>query len=396
MHKSVEPSRPGSARHGINLEIEYLRAIAVLIVVLAHADALFPASGLGQWTGVDLFFCISGYVISRAFEPFFDKHIAEGRWWAAARAFWVRRAFRLAPSAWLWLSVMVFCSWGFNRAGHFGSFSDSLKTAGYFLAFSTNLAMPFGHITTNGYFWSLTLEDQFYFLFPLFLFLVRGHWRWIAFLFLIVLQSIPNRTFDTDLPKLLWTTRLDAMMWGILIFKFSRSAWYWKLEPKFLRFWPLALAVNAALIFALVQIPKNGLIKTESYIALTCAALVFLASFQRSYVLPVFGSLKTALEWVGARSYAIYLIHSPAFNVVHEVWFRLGDPAKTPMVYAAMALLLMIVIAGLAELNFRFVETPLRKRGVRIAKGILELTAYRTRRASKLPPAALVETVKAD
>jgi peptidoglycan/LPS O-acetylase OafA/YrhL len=75
-------------RPGINLEIEYLRAVAVLLVVLVHAEIMFPATGIGQWTGADLFFCISGYVISRSFEPFFDKHIAEARWWVAARAFW--------------------------------------------------------------------------------------------------------------------------------------------------------------------------------------------------------------------------------------------------------------------------------------------------------------------
>jgi peptidoglycan/LPS O-acetylase OafA/YrhL len=111
------PAMSATGRHAINLEIEYLRAIAVLLVVFAHADALFPQSGIGQWTGVDLFFCISGYVITRSFQEYFDEAIAEGRWWAAARAFWVRRIFRLAPSAWLWLAVMVFCSWGFNSTG---------------------------------------------------------------------------------------------------------------------------------------------------------------------------------------------------------------------------------------------------------------------------------------
>ena len=98
------PAMSATGRHAINLEIEYLRAIAVLLVVFAHADVIFPRSGIGQWTGVDLFFCISGYVITRSFERYFDDAIAEGRWWAAARAFWVRRIFRLAPSAWLWLA----------------------------------------------------------------------------------------------------------------------------------------------------------------------------------------------------------------------------------------------------------------------------------------------------
>ena len=57
MNESNSPSAISvSARAGINLEIEYLRAIAVLLVVLVHSENLFPPTGLGQWTGVDLFF----------------------------------------------------------------------------------------------------------------------------------------------------------------------------------------------------------------------------------------------------------------------------------------------------------------------------------------------------
>jgi peptidoglycan/LPS O-acetylase OafA/YrhL len=375
MHGRVEPSRPG-APHSINLEIEYLRAVAVLMVVLVHANSMFPPSGLGQWTGVDLFFCISGYVISRAFEPFFDKHIAEGRWWAAARAFWVRRAFRLAPSAWLWLGVMVSCSWAFNQSGHFGTFSESLKTAGYFLTFSTNLMLPLGTVTTNGYFWSLTLEDQFYFMFPIFLLLVRGHWRWVAFLLLIFLQSIPVRAFSDDLPKLLWATRLDALLWGILVYKFSSSPLYLGFYPKLLRFRIVAIMVSVALIYLLIKLPTNEFrpytgSRAESQIALVSAALVFLASFERAYILPVPRWMRTALAWIGARSYAIYLIHPPVFNATYEIWFRFGSPQKTLPIYVAMALLVTVLTFGLAHLNFRLLETPMRAWGKRIANRIL-------------------------
>lgn len=374
-----------AVRPRINLEIEYLRAVAVLMVIFAHADDMFPRSGIGQWTGVDLFFCISGYVISRAFEPHFDRYIADGRWWDATRAFWIRRFFRLTPSAWLWLSVMVFCSWAFNQSGKFETLYESAKAALYFLAFSTNLALPSGTLTTNRWLWSLTLEDQFYFLFPFFLLLVRGHWRWLALLMLIFLQMIPDRQLPpTGPPGLLWAIRLDAMMWGILIHKFSGSRAYSIVDPKPLRFPPLAIAVSAFLIYVLVQIPKGvfgtwiGYVfdpsvgyRIESQVAATSAVLVFLASYQKGYVLPLFGWMKTALEWVGNRSYAIYLTHTPAFSLTHEVWFRFGSPPKDLMVYVTLALLVALLTFGLAELNFRFVETPLRKRGVKIANRIL-------------------------
>ena len=112
MNENVSPAAI-TVKPGINLEIEYLRAVAVLLVVFVHAAVLFPGMNLGQWTGVDLFFCISGYVISRSFEQFFNRAIEDGRWFSAALAFWVRRLFRLAPSAWFLLAINVFCSWAY-------------------------------------------------------------------------------------------------------------------------------------------------------------------------------------------------------------------------------------------------------------------------------------------
>ena len=122
-----------SAHRRVNGEIECLRAVAILLVLCDHLPALFhwgpmvpPFYGADQdvirilsrftgWTGVDLFLCISGYVISLSFVALFDRNKAEGRAWAAIKAFWVRRFFRIIPSAWLWLSVMIICSLLFNQ-----------------------------------------------------------------------------------------------------------------------------------------------------------------------------------------------------------------------------------------------------------------------------------------
>lgn len=70
----------------INLEIEYLRAVAIILVVVHHAGPFLawkPIAYFGAGTGVDLFFCISGFVISRSFQSFFDQHRRNGNWWRA-------------------------------------------------------------------------------------------------------------------------------------------------------------------------------------------------------------------------------------------------------------------------------------------------------------------------
>jgi peptidoglycan/LPS O-acetylase OafA/YrhL len=379
MNENVSPAAI-SIKPGINLEIEFLRAIAILMVIFLHLPVLFPGMNLGQWSGVDLFFCISGFVISRSFQQSFDRAVDEGRWKKAALAFWIRRLFRLAPSAWLWLAIMVTGAFVYNRAGRFGPSdgSGSLESAFYFLTFSTNFAFASGIMKTNEFLWSLTLEDQFYFVFPFFLLLFRGNWRWATLLLLIAVQAIPDRLYRTgDIPSLLWATRLDALMWGCLIYQFSRTALYRKMAPTFFRFPVVALAVSGLLIWCLIVIPKGTLgpwlgYRVESQVALVSAALVFLASYDRGYALPLAGPFKTVFAWIGARSYGLYLIHLPVFGIFTETVLRysplFGEHISQRYFYAIGFAALLTLFA---ELNFRYVETPMRDWGKRIADRIL-------------------------
>jgi len=199
---------------------------------------------LGQWTGVDLFFCISGYVISRAFEPYFDRYIAEGRWWAAAGPSW-SVALCLAPVRMALARRHGSCSWAFNRQVT-SDFSESLKTL-VFLTFSTNLMLPLGTVTPTNTSGHSRWRINSILLFRFFPALVRGHWRWVAFLLLIFLQSIRSGVPVTISQVALGRRVLDALLWGILVYKFSpvrRSIW--GLNPKLLRVRIVANLVSVA------------------------------------------------------------------------------------------------------------------------------------------------------
>src|SRR5690606_25217645 len=127
-----------------NIEIEQLRAIAIILVVFAHSICIssFIAKamlvcliGINFGVDVDLFFCISGYVVASSSFEYFDNYRKQGLFWPAARGFWVRRAWRLLPSAWLWVLVGIFCSVSFNSSGIFSSLEDNLRSALVILAF---------------------------------------------------------------------------------------------------------------------------------------------------------------------------------------------------------------------------------------------------------------------
>ena len=99
-------------------------------------------------------------------------------------------------------------------------------------------------------------------------------------------------------------------------------------------------------------------------IAVLSALLVLMASYDRDFLLPR-SRLKTLLVWVGQRSYAIYLIHVPAFYATRELFYRFyPEQLASPLLAVAYMTCAMVLLIVLAELNYRLIETPLRRYGV--------------------------------
>jgi peptidoglycan/LPS O-acetylase OafA/YrhL len=105
-------------------------------------------------------------------------------------------------------------------------------------------------------------------------------------------------------------------------------------------------------------------------IALNALVLVWLSSYQKGYVYcPAF--LSGIAQWLGSRSYALYVIHMFAYHLSTEIWSRvasdrgveLGPEFTVEMLLTSFAIMLVC-----SELNYRFVETPLRRRGAEIAR----------------------------
>jgi peptidoglycan/LPS O-acetylase OafA/YrhL len=101
-----------------NLDIEVLRAVAVLMVLVDHIELLVPWPGAASvvhsitslWGGVDVFFAISGFVIASMFL----RQPPSNFFLAFAVPFWIRRVYRIWPSALLWLSIMLLLPLLFN------------------------------------------------------------------------------------------------------------------------------------------------------------------------------------------------------------------------------------------------------------------------------------------
>ncbi|MBC3346288.1 acyltransferase [Pseudomonas sp. SWRI196] len=361
------------------MDIELLRAVAVMGVLFHHVQGMpFPGgwprlaalSGSFQlWWGVDLFFAISGFVIGRSLIPQLRGCDTSRQFWATVREFWIRRAFRLLPSAWLWLLLMLLAALFFNRSGAFGSVQANVQAtlAGFLQFANLRFADAFMRYEYGASFvyWTLSLEEQFYLILPLLVFVSRRYLVWVLLAVVLV-------QFFTWRAVWLSVIRTDALALGVLLSIWSLRPDYWRFEPKWLR-WPgLGVLLMAGLGSVMAWIATehfNLSFYRLGVIALLSAVLVWVASYDRDYLLPR-SPLKTALTWVGSRSYGIYLIHIPVFFLLRELWFRfapLGSPdvASDPWLALACALTL---IGLLSELNYRMIEMPMRQRGAQLVE----------------------------
>jgi len=365
-------------------DIEALRAVAILITIFGHLQYLFSENAMlhtadmyfGLWSGVDLFFAISGFVISRDLLSRLDKAKDSETFWRASFAFWIRRIYRIWPTSWLWITVFAVGALIFREPHYFGYFSRALsdfsavamQVANFHFWSCMNSAIP-NQCGSANVWWSLSLEEQFYIFLPLAALLFRKKLPYALGAIVLVQIFIPRPIWS-----LLWSIRTDAICLGVLLAIFSRHPIYQIVEPKFMAKSFYAISVVAILIFLLIDLPSDWAGKinpvpfSTGLVAIVSVALVLIASYNKGYIVRN-QYVKAVLMWIGSRSYALYLIHYPAIPMTLIIC-RYIEPSGTafePSDTLRYFVVWLCLLLGLSELNYRFVETPLRRKGRQIA-----------------------------
>jgi len=366
---SSQSDDPGSK----NADIEALRAIAVGLVVMCHLGELFRTPGVHHspfrftdfWGGVDIFFCVSGFVITTSLlrRPMPDSFRA------LAVPFYIRRIFRIWPAAFLWLLIALLAAKFVNASGAFGHFRPDLRDGlaavlqvhnVYWSLCSTGHTSPCGKEVI---YWSLSLEEQFYVLFPILLYFAGpSRLRWVLGALIVIQFPLPR-----DAPDMLWFIRTDAICYGVLI---AMAAQQGHLLPvvKVVRNHPVRCRWLALLLIAAVAgLSLTPEIKINvGLIALASAGLVLLASCNLGVIVPGQGWLRAGLLWGGSRSFGIYLVHDSCFWLTREIFYRV-DPGHGADHWVGMAVTCGILLALTTEVSYRLVETPLRELGHRLS-----------------------------
>ncbi|WP_439878161.1 acyltransferase family protein [Pseudomonas prosekii] len=350
-----------------NIDIEALRTYAVGMTVIAHLGELIPSwtpalSVFWLGSGVDLFFSISGFLICQILLQ--QRTSGFG---GVAKVFWIKRITRLWPAALFWTVFSLWCAFIFKN-GVFGSFDDSLTNAFFstlqlenvYLVSCVHYQLLPCAISPNFWvYWSLSLEEQFYFLFPFVLFFIPLRYLIPGLLMLVLWQLLSIRPWGTPL----WFFRTDALLLGVLLAMFKQYVPFTRIAL-FDNFNAVRVISVVSLMGAMVLLARRDWFAFfHTYAVLAAFALVVLASFNRGYVVTSERGRRIA-SFFGARSYSIYLTHTIAYYLTREIFAGLGLENVTAQFHVVMMLIVAVILLGLmVEFSYRLIERPCRTYG---------------------------------
>lgn len=375
----------------LNIEdIQTLRGISILLVLVAHIQFLYPwtdaafraVSPFGFGYGVDLFFVISGFVITRSLRRELDDALPGDSHLIVLR-FWIRRVFRLWPAATLVVAVtlLVILLFGdrlpFRESGDLTTYRSAATAAvfNYMNIWGYLQVIDKAHITLLAHYWSLSLEEQFYVALPILILLARTSGRIIgtALVAVALFCFLERGQFES----FAWWVRIDGLFWGVILYYVAKFAG----SP--------AKAFNLPWCVLLFAGPVVGLILTPAVLGhqhltspltlLFAVALVHVASWNLD-LYQSFGWLSKFLNSLGKRSYTIYLWHLLVYSLAQLIWRGVaGASAAEPTFINALGITSVAVIALCStDLMYRWIEIPTRNLGRRVAQRTICRTAVKT------------------
>ena len=355
-------------------EIDGLRAIAVGAVIIYHAQIAIFGQQLfkGGFIGVDIFFVISGYLIT---SIILKELVIKGSF--SFKHFYERRIRRILPALLFVMLISLPIAWFFLMPNSFIDFSKSII---YSLGFSSNfyfhysgqqygaesgLLKPFLHT------WSLSVEEQYYILFPLIILIIfkflrkyLNHILILCFILSLGIAEWSSRNYPSASFYFIHTRMWELLAGSILANLEIKSGNRYK--SKILS---LTLpSIGLFLIFYSILSFSDDMFHPSSYtlIPIIGTCLIIWFSDKREIITKI---LSTKLfVGIGLISYSLYLWHYPIFAFSRVPYFLDGFVFKE--------LLIGITILILSLLTYYFIELPFRNRIYNFKKLLIIISSF--------------------
>lgn len=350
----------GAKKSGFRPDIQGLRALAVVVVILDHLLS-WPRGG---FIGVDLFFVISGYLITGLLLREFDKTGG-----ISFTGFYLRRFKRIFPAATLVLLSTVAAAWLLTPGDRFertvgdaiwatffaANWNMGLQGTDYFQA--DLLPSPLQH------YWSLSVEEQFYFV-----------WPWVILIVLLIMVRARRSTFGQTRAALavaISILSVGSFLYGLYLTQADPA---WAYFSSFTRAWELGFGALVAIVSPWLTMPRAARITVSALGLIGIGVSLFVISADSSFPVPgaalpvvciaavlvagergshghLFVLANPVAGYLGNISYSLYLWHFPILIMLYAV---LPKGATFYLVYA-------VLVLGLSAASYHFVEDPLRR-----------------------------------
>ena len=351
------------------VDIQCLRGIAVIAVVLFHA---FENSFEFGYLGVDVFFVVSGFVVTPMVVDIFKAGQSRSATLLAMYSFYRRRAYRLIPALGFVIAFSAVLIFLFGSPLEHGRFARqgiaTIFLLGNFGAFRYSGDYFSPNPNPLIHMWSLSVEEQIYLFLPGIFFLV--------FIFCRAVRDVYSKVlFSLLLLSFIWwlIASIDSELFGSIGVVFQNDFAFYS---PFTRLWQFTLGGILAVKLTSKPLPSSRIKKIFNLcLASLLVCILFFKLFDNSFVstflitiltaiiiylqslssLPVI--LLKAIEWIGYRSYSIYLVHMPLCYVAKYAPIEMFGLTQNTIFTNTLAVSLSFVLGAVI---FSKVETPFR------------------------------------
>ena len=336
--------------------LDGLRAVAVALVLLAHAGSPYPKSG---GVGVDVFFVLSGFLITGILSKEFNKEGGIDR-----KRFYIRRLLRLTPPLLACLLIFsIFYYWIHNE------FRWDIVAIG--LTYLGNYARALYNYDMNamGHSWSLAIEEQFYLFWPFAISFLERKKKGMKSKALVLLglaiilalyRALGSSFYSPSRIYFALDTHMDGLVIGSALYYGLNLLTDWSNRENFLKlvsYILLPLSLMALILIMALYTWKDIEMALFGYFSVALCACVIITDLVSS----PYSFIKRGLEWkpltyIGKISYGLYLYHMPVYYFVRNEYPDLDKPIK---------LFMMVTISfAVTILSYHFYE----KRFLRLKK----------------------------
>jgi peptidoglycan/LPS O-acetylase OafA/YrhL len=326
--------------------LDGLRCVSIFLVLILHLPG-FENILPGGFLGVEIFFVISGFLITSLVVEEFERtgHID-------LRNFYLRRVLRLAPAL---VAVLIFTGFIAFLAGSLRAVGLNAPRLASAIAYFSNWVRAFegepGPVWFLAHFWSLSIEEQFYLIWPVSLvFLLRKPRKRVVFIVasligVLILFKAGMYLSGASAKRLYYgsDTRADAILIGCLM----SLALHWGFFPKVIERYSLILSRGAWVLIAafalMVQWNDGAVLYLGGFTAVSLACVLIIC---RLIFFPDRVLSNPLLVWIGKRSYGLYIWHWPIYLLAGALFSNYVAPVA------------LIGTFAFAAVSYRCIEEP--------------------------------------